>query len=246
VTVGLTTLSLLASTVAAFALGSPDRAAAANAPILGASRATVADARAWSREHQATPRFTSLASLYWRGAANRGVRPEVAYAQAAKETAFGRFGGVIDASFHNPCGLKRARGGGNYDPGAHQRFPSWRAGVNAHLDHLALYAGARGYPRAETRDSRHFPYLLGRARSIQALGGAWAPSRAYGQSIVTLVSSFAGPRPVGSSPPPRRTAMDERSEGRDWGWRSFFPFVDALLDRTPLVDQGSISRLEKA
>jgi hypothetical protein len=191
----------------------------------------VADARAWARENNATPRFTRLAAVYWQQAEGRGVRPEVAYAQAAKETAFGRFGGVIDSSFHNPCGLKKARGGGNYDPAAHQRFPSWRAGVIAHLDHLALYAGAPGYPRPETPDARHFPYLQGRARSIQALGGAWAPSRSYGQDIARLVSSFAGAAPVGSSPQAIGAAALRSFGKREASSQSVLPFCYGQLGR---------------
>jgi hypothetical protein len=58
--------------------------------------------------------------------------------------------------------------------------------VAAHLDHLALYAGARGYPKRHTPDPRHFPFLHGRARTVQALGGAWTPSRSYGREIVRM------------------------------------------------------------
>jgi hypothetical protein len=58
--------------------------------------------------------------------------------------------------------------------------------VTAHLDHLALYAGARGYPKRRTPDPRHFAFLHGRARTVQALGGAWAPSRSYGREIVRM------------------------------------------------------------
>jgi N-acetylmuramoyl-L-alanine amidase len=156
-------------------------------PILGPPEATVAQAEAWASDRQASEEFVSLAALYWDLAEDHGtVRPEVAFAQAAKETSFGRFGGVVDASFHNPCGLKTTAGGSNSDPNAHQRFTSWREGVTAHLDHLALYAGADGYPRAPeaTPDPRHFPFLAGKAKSVEALGGSWAPSEVYGQSIV--------------------------------------------------------------
>jgi N-acetylmuramoyl-L-alanine amidase len=135
----------------------------------------------------AAEEFISLAGHYWDLAKDHGgVRPEVAFAQAAKETGFGLFGGVVDASFHNPCGMKTTAGGSNSDPNAHQRFASWTEGVTAHIDHLALYAGADGYPRAAgaTPDPRHFPFLAGKANSVEALGGKWAPSEDYGRSIV--------------------------------------------------------------
>jgi N-acetylmuramoyl-L-alanine amidase len=188
----------------AAALLTPAAAAAPRTPILGEPQTTVERAQAWARAQGATPTFLRLAPLYWRLAPPRGVRPEIAYAQAAKETAFGRFGGVLDASFRNPCGLKITAGGGNYDPNAHRRFPSWRAGVIAHVDHLALYAGAPGYPRAGTPDPRHFPYLRGTAPTTEALGGKWAPSPTYGREVVALALGIGMAR---SAEPPSRRAL---------------------------------------
>lgn len=221
-------LCLVVVLVAALAVVQPAASAGTHTPILGESRATAAAARDWARAHGAKNRFLSLAALYWGLAPPRGVRPEVAYAQAAKETAFGRFGGVIDASFKNPCGLKKMQGGGNYDAGAHQRFSTWRIGVAAHLDHLALYAGAPGYPRAYTPDPRHFPALEGKARSIEALGGAWAPARDYGLSVARLATAFSGPSSApGSEPVEDEPAAAEVSEAF---WRSLLPFVDLGID----------------
>jgi N-acetylmuramoyl-L-alanine amidase len=168
--------------------------------ILGPPHASVQRAQAWARANDATPTFVRLAPLYWRLAPKRGVRPEVAYAQSAKETAFGRFGGVLDGSFHNPCGLKRTTGGGNHDRRAHRRFRTWRQGVTAHLDHLALYAGARGYPKRATPDPRHFPFLRGRAPTVRALGGAWAPSASYGHEILLYARQIG----LGTTRPIRR------------------------------------------
>jgi N-acetylmuramoyl-L-alanine amidase len=181
--------ALLLGILLALTLAGP-APAARGTPILGSGSTTAAPAQEWARAHGATKRFESLAPLYWQLAPSSGVRPEVAYAQAGKETAFGRFGGVLDSSFHNPCGLKRKAGGGNFDPGAHKRFPSWRVGVMAHLDHLGLYAGAPGYPREQTPDPRHFAFLRGEARSVEALGAAWAPAKDYGRSLARLVSSL--------------------------------------------------------
>jgi len=158
-------------------------------------------AQAWAAGKGATPTFVRLAPLYWRLAPPRGVRPELAYAQAAKETNFGRFTGVLDASFRNPCGLKRTAGGGNYDPSAHRRFRTWKQGVTAHLDHLALYAGAPGYPKRGTPDPRHFVFLHGKAPTVQALGGAWAPSRTYGREIVRMAGEIGLRKPRAAARP---------------------------------------------
>ena len=154
------------------------------APIVGGSLTTQATAERWAEAHDATDRFVDNAALYWQLAPPRGIRPEVAYAQSAKETGYGHFGGVIDETFNNPCGLKTTAGGSDTDPNAHQRFDSWAQGVTACIDHLALYAGAPGYPRDDTPDPRHFPSIFGTARTVERLGAAWAPAPDYGFSIV--------------------------------------------------------------
>lgn len=182
-------MRLLALIVLALALVAPAQASAAT-PITGKARVSAADASGWARDRGATVTFRHLAKLYWELAPMRGIRPEIAYAQAAKETGFGRFTGVLDASFRNPCGLKTTAGGGNYDRSAHKRFASWREGVSAHLDHIALYAGVKGYPRASSPDPRHFPFLFGTARTVEALGGKWAPSPAYGRDLAALARTL--------------------------------------------------------
>ena len=160
-------------------------------PILRAASATVGQAQAWAKASGATQTFINLAAKYWALAAGRGgVDPVVAYCQAAKETGYGKFGGVINESYNNPCGLKTTQGGGNDDPAAHMKFSSWDDGVKAQLDHLALYAGAAGYPRQYTTDPRHFPFIAGKAHTVEALGGNWAPSATYGQEIVKLMDKL--------------------------------------------------------
>lgn len=166
-------------------------------PILRAATATMQQAQAWAKANGATDTFITLAPIYWNNAAARGgVDPVVAYCQAAKETGFGKFGGVIDESYCNPCGLKITAGGDNNDPAAHNKFNSWDDGIKAHLDHLALYAGAAGYPRKDTTDPRHFDYIAGKTHTVEGLSGCWAPSATYGQEIVALMATLqATPQP---------------------------------------------------
>ena len=134
--------------------------------IMGPTTASVGAAKKWAENKGATDEFVSLADIYWRQAPAIGMNPVVAYCQSAVETGYGKFGGVIDASFHNPCGLKITDTSGFEDsdrePDAHQRFPDWETGISAHIDHLALYAGANGYPKSDTADPRHFSYLFNR------------------------------------------------------------------------------------
>lgn len=165
--------------------------------ILGSATATVDQAKEWARSKNAPKEFIDLADLYWQLAPTRGgVDPAVAYVQFGHETGYlyrdGRSGAGIDASYHNPCGLKITTGGGDYQASAHKRFANWREGIIAHLDHLALYAGAAGYPKKDTSDPRHFAYLKGTAKTVEALGAKWAPSSSYGTRLVNELAKLRG------------------------------------------------------
>ncbi|EOU1701507.1 glucosaminidase domain-containing protein [Clostridium perfringens] len=160
-------------------------------PIVSDVFITVDDAKKWAQGKGATKEFVELADLYWEYSDEHGdVNPALAYVQAAKETAYGNFGGVLDASYHNPCGLKTNKGGSDKDPKAHMKFKSWNEGVKAHLDHLALYAGAEGYPKAETKDPRHFASIFGKANSAIDLSKNWAPSPTYGEEILGMYNEM--------------------------------------------------------
>jgi hypothetical protein len=142
-------------------------------------------AHAWARSKGSAHAFHEIIDAGWEHAGDIGIDPAVFVAQAAKETGFGKFGGVIDASFHNSCGLKTTTGGDNDDPRAHRRFRDWDAGTRAHCAHLALYAGVISTARAKKLgDPRAFDSIHGVAPTVQELGGKWAPSSDYGRSIV--------------------------------------------------------------
>jgi N-acetylmuramoyl-L-alanine amidase len=159
--------------------------------IVSETQITAKQAGEWAKANGATSTFVGLADLYWKYAPSHGnVNPAIAYIQAAKETGYGNFGGVLNDSYHNPCGMKTSVGGSDTDPNAHQKFNTWDEGVQAHLDHLALYAGASGYPRSSTYDPRHFVTVKGNAVTVNALGGKWAPSLTYGQEINKMYSDL--------------------------------------------------------
>lgn len=187
-------------------------------PILGPASATIAQAQEWARQNKAPQEFVDLAPLYWQIApARAGVDPAVAYVQFAHETGYlyrdGKSMAGIDASYHNPCGLKTTQGGGNTDPNAHKKFVSWEEGITAHIDHLAIYAGAPGYPRADTPDPRHFPYIAGRATTVEELGGKWAPSPAYGEKLVSMLKALQETTVSEPIPEPKKRAIKLKIEG---------------------------------
>lgn len=144
-------------------------------------------AKQWAKNNGATLNFILLADLYWELCSSHGgVNPVAAYAQAALETGFGKFGGVIDETYKNPCGLKNTKAVDDTII-SHAKFDTWKDGVSAHIDHLALYAGVEGYPRNDTKDPRHFPYLFGTVKYIEELSGKWAPVQDYGFKIIKLM-----------------------------------------------------------
>jgi len=201
-------------------------------PIIGPATATLNQAQDWAESKRATEVFIGLVGLYFLYAPLRGgVNPIVAYCQAAKETGYGRFGGVLDESFNNPCGLKTRQGGGCEDPSAHHRFESWDEGVKAHIDHLALYAGAEGYPLPGSPDPRHFPYLFGKCKTVESLSGNWAMTLTYGDHIVRMMNEVVN-MPI-SEQPDETIIKSCAATVPDWQMVAFRKLVDLGVITSP-------------
>lgn len=158
--------------------------------IISKPTATIEQMKTWAISKNANQIFIDLAEIFYKESIEAGVNPIVTYCQSAKETGYMRFGGVLDASFKNPCGLKITAGGGCTEPDAHKKFTTWNEGIKAQVDHLALYAGANGYPKKDSLDPRHFPYLKGTARTVEELGGKWAPNKNYGIEVVKMMKEI--------------------------------------------------------
>lgn len=161
-------------------------------PILKESNETSEQAKQWAKNKGATDTFISLADIYWKLAKEHGeVNPTVAYAQAALDTNYGKFNEDINEEYKNPCKLKNL----TYDDKAkkeiYSKFSTWVEGVGAHLDHLALYAGAHGYPRDKSKDCTHIPSLFGLCKYVEDLSGRWSVSQAYSVNIVQLIFEIA-------------------------------------------------------
>ncbi|NSB67545.1 hypothetical protein FHX94_001561 [Clostridium saccharobutylicum] len=68
--------------------------------IISETEVTAKQAGEWAKSRGATDTFVSLAELYWKYAKDCGdVNPGIAYVQAAKETGYGKFGGVLDETY---------------------------------------------------------------------------------------------------------------------------------------------------
>lgn len=156
----------------------------AGTPIMGPPQATIGQAQAWAKSRGAHQRFIGIAPAYWNYGQKTGIRPEVAYAQAAKETAFGRYGGAVDPAQNNWCGVKTATAAGDR-PQDHESLPTPEDGVRAHFNHLAAYVGIP--PIGKTHGRYNVVKSLswaGTIRTVEELGARWAPAGNYGESIV--------------------------------------------------------------
>lgn len=164
-----------------------------NTPIISKPTATIKQMKQWAKTKHNNKEFIDLADIYYEQAIKIGINPIIAYAQFAHETGFlykVKSAAGLDSTYHNPCGLKISKGGGDYDKNAHMKFDTWQDGISAHLDHLALYAGVIGYPKKDTLDKRHFPYLLGTAKTVEELSGKWAPSKDYGNKLKVYIKEM--------------------------------------------------------
>ncbi len=181
-------------------------AAVPDTPILGQAQATVEQARAWLKAK--APDWVSLADLYYGIAPRYGIRADVALAQAAKETGYFRFGGLVQPWQNNFCGLGATgtpsdgntplRGADpnkvRFEKGVHGAiFADEAAGVEAHIQHLYAYATNEPLPEGTLLvDPRFILVQKGTAPYVEYLGAAenpagvgWAyPGHGYGKSIV--------------------------------------------------------------
>lgn len=130
-----------------------------------------------------------LVSYYYEEGHREGVRPDVAFAQALKETGYFRYGGTVTPDQNNYCGLGTTSSTvkGTY-------FPTAQIGVRAHIQHLLAYASTRlpvkpvVDPRYSLVRSIYGSNTLGKWRD---LNGRWAvPGHTYGQSIMELFSNI--------------------------------------------------------
>ena len=126
-----------------------------------------------------------LVSYYYEEGAREGVRPDVAFAQALKETGFFRYGGTVTPDQNNYCGL----GTTSADvKGAY--FSTAKLGVRAQIQHLLAYASTRK-PSEPVVDPRYglvrSSYGARTLNSWTDLNGRWAvPGYSYGQSIMSM------------------------------------------------------------
>ncbi|EKU71324.1 glucosaminidase domain-containing protein [Selenomonas sp. F0473] len=158
-------------------------------PIAGEAAATEEQMAAYIRANNPQPKLTGsveeLVRAYYEEAGAEGVRPDVALAQACKETGFFAYGGDVDWRQNNFCGLG-ATGGGAQG----LSFPDIRTGVRAHIQHLLAYSRTAPPkkplvdPRYDLIKEKH-PEIFGKIAYWTGLNGVWAvPGKDYGEDIL--------------------------------------------------------------
>ncbi|MFZ5901786.1 stalk domain-containing protein [Desulforudis sp. DRI-14] len=155
-------------------------------------------AQQYGREFVPIP---DLAELYLCIGAEYGIRGDLAFCQAAKETHYWQFTGSVQPFQNNYCGLwatgspctgQEPLNGADpqlvrFEPGIHGAiFASPEAGVEAHIQHLYAYACRNPLPPGKVLvDPRYNLVARGSAPTWQKLNARWAvPGTTYGQSII--------------------------------------------------------------
>ncbi len=131
------------------------------------------------------PTIESFCQIYIEECASEGVKAEVAFCQAMKETGFLRFGGDVNIAQFNFAGLG-ATGGGVQGAS----FGSVREGIRAQVQHLKAY-GCSERLNNVCVDPRFSYVSRGCSKYVEWLGigenpygKGWAVSENYGYSIV--------------------------------------------------------------
>lgn len=102
-----------------------------------------------------------------------GIRGDIAFFQAMLETGRLTYGGEVDASYNNFCGMKAA--GDTETQYTYAKFATVEEGVEAHIQHLYCYASTNPIPEGRPHvDPRFGDWLRGKSTTWEGLSGIWA------------------------------------------------------------------------
>ena len=183
-------ISILVVSLSVLPLSSSATSYTKDYKIMNSPTATKQQIKDWAENQNASDLYISLIDEAYDMAVKYEIDPTVMLSQFALETGFCRYTGVIDESYHNPCGLKTSSGGGNYDKKAHMKFDTWEDGFEAQAQHLRLYAGYCHHYRKDCPhdcpkiiDPRHFKEIGGKAIYVSDLSRTWATDTVYGNKL---------------------------------------------------------------
>ena len=131
------------------------------------------------------PSIYDFCRMYIEECNAEGVRVEVAFSQAMKETNFLRYTGRVPITAKNFAGL----GAIDSDVSAYASFPTVRCGIRAHVQHLKAYASTAALnngcvdPRFSLVTRGCAPYVEWLGQKENPYGKGWATAQGYGLSL---------------------------------------------------------------
>ena len=171
-----------------------------NTPIMGSSGTTVAQmVRYFNASGHAypsaayaskgAPDIQTFCQIVYDEATAEGVRPEVVFCQAMKETGWLGFGGIVKVGQCNFGGL-----GATSSTATGATFADVRTGIRAQVQHLKAYA-VPGLKTSDLKnpcvDPRFDLVSKGSATTLEALDGKWAvPGVGYGEAIAKMIGDL--------------------------------------------------------
>ena len=152
--------------------------------LIGKSEVTLEEAKAWAEQRGAAQIYIDIADLYWQYEEITGIRADVLYAQAAKETNFGKYTGQVKPEQNNWAGIKKYGVNGDA-PEDHEDFPTPEDGVRGHFNHMGAYIGVEpvGEPHGRFKSVKSLAWA-GTVKTVQQLSRRWCPNFDYGNSII--------------------------------------------------------------
>ena len=169
-------------------------------PLMGSSSVTVAQMASYFNANATYPSFyagteaptiEAFCNIYLEECQAEGVKAEVAFCQAMKETGFLRYGGNVKINQYNFAGI------GSTGPGvAGESYPDIRTGIRAQVQHLKAYGCTDNLNRSCV-DNRFKLVARGSAPYVEWLGinenpqgKGWATAKNYGYDIVGMVNKL--------------------------------------------------------
>ncbi len=163
--------------------------------ILGKSEASKEQMKQYLLSINSSPKLNcsvdELIQYYIEEAEVEGVRADVAFAQALKETGYFRYGGIVEYTQNNFAGIGALN---SNKKGEAATFSTPRIGIRAQIQHLKGYA-SKEKPKKDIVDPRYQilidKELLGSAFYVTDLNGKWAwPGYGYGEAIITILNKI--------------------------------------------------------
>ena len=172
--------------------------------IIGQSTVTVEQMAAYFRSSKHTYPAVALGAggaltleqfcqIYYEEAEAEGVRVEVAFAQAMKETGWLQYGGIVNIGQFNFAGIGALDGNSS---GQCASFRDVREGVRAQIQHLKAYGCDQALNNAQV-DPRFHLVTRGSAPYVEWLGVnenpkhvGWATAPGYGSGIVGMIKTL--------------------------------------------------------